>query len=372
MVIDVREERTRSWVVGSERVGLYATGYELHQLLLRLVFLFAAIAALVLIGSVGFSLLEHQSLWQGFLQTMDIVATVGALEPPSTTGGQVLKIALITLGVGTMFYALITVTEFVVAGHFTGLLYSRKMERKIAALRDHFIVCGFGRVGRQVVRDLKAAGVPLVAIDVASDLQELFEQLGVPYLTGSASDEHVLQQAGIMSARALVACTGSDAENIYITLTVRELRPDIEIVARANYKDVFSKLEKAGANRVVSPYMTSGQAMAKLALQPHVSEYLDVVTGSDDFRMEEIEILEACPVSGKELGQLEPAARALIVALRRGPERGFELKPDPSTVLEPGNVLIAMGNPKDLERLEGICAPDGPTDGPGSGSTDRS
>lgn len=330
--------------------------HELRQLVFRLVLLVVAVALLILLGSIGFSMLEHVSIWQGFLQTLDIVATVGALEPPHTSGGQILKVVLITLGVGTMFYALITVTELVVAGHLLGLLQTRKMENKIAALNDHFIVCGFGRVGRQVIRDLQNAGVPVVAIEIDQELRVTLEQLAIPSVFGRASDDQILRSAGIERARSLIACTGSDAENIYITLSARELNPDVEIVARANYRDVFSKLTKAGANRVVSPYMTSGQAMAKLALQPHVSEYLDVVTGSDDFRMEEIEILESSQIAGSRIGELEPPCAGLIVALRKNSEEGFKLKPSEETVLEAGNVLIAMGSPKELEALERDCS----------------
>lgn len=324
---------------------------ELRQFLRRLAILVVALTGLVVLGTVGYAGFEHYSLWQGFRQTLDVIATLGSIEPSQSGGGQALTVVLITLGVGTMFYALITVTEFFVAGHLSGLLETRRMERKVNALEGHYIVCGYGRVGRQVADDLQHASVPLVVVECDRAQCDLIEQSGLLFICGSASEEKVLRQSGIEQARALIAAVGSDAENVFITLTARELRPDLEIVARASEEKVFTKLERAGASRVVSPYMVSGEAMAKLAMQPQVREYLDVVTGSAEFRMEELELSPGCPALGKSISELADRAEAMIVALKKTGSQ-IKLKPDPAALLEQGDIVVALGNIDEIERLE--------------------
>src|SRR5215218_5085774 len=226
----------RFWARQSGRqpaaVGGAAAAAE-RQLLLflrRLAKLGGLICLLLVAGMLGFAATEDTSLWVGFVWALDTIATVGSIPSPETTGGQVLKVLLIVLGVGTLFYALVAVTEFFVAGHVTGLLDERRRQRMVDALSDHYLVCGFGRVGRQVARDLRAAGVRYVVIDNNPESLEAAAAAGTPYLAGEAADEQLLRQAGIERARALIACADSDAENVFITLTARELRPDLTIV----------------------------------------------------------------------------------------------------------------------------------------------
>jgi voltage-gated potassium channel len=241
---------------------------ELRLFLSRLAKLCGAIVALVAAGAVGFSLTEEVSLWRGFLRALDVVATVGAYPPPEDLPGQVVRTLLIVLGVGTLFYALVTVTEFFVAGHLEGLLATRRMLRMIEATADHVIICGYGRVGRQVARDLREAGVRYVVIDRDPAHREDAQGIGVRFIEGEGSDERALRQAGIERARGVVACVDSDAENVFITLTARELNPEIAIIARAAEESSERKLLRAGATQVISPYKSSGAEMARLALAP--------------------------------------------------------------------------------------------------------
>jgi voltage-gated potassium channel len=317
----------------------------------RLAKLGAVICLLLVAGTLGFAVAEDTSLWTGFVWTLDTIATVGAIPSPETTGGQVLKVLLIVLGVGTLFYALVAVTEFFVAGHVTGLLDERRRQRIVDALSDHYLVCGFGRVGRQVVRDLRAAGAKYVVIDRNPESLEAAAATGIPYLEGEASDEQLLRQAGIERARALIACVDSDAENVFITLTARELRPDLTIVARASGEESEQKLKRAGAHRVVSPYRSSGSEMARLALHPQVAGVVDV---APEYRMEEIEVTPGCPGAGRPLADV--AGSAIIAALRR-PDGGLVPQPSGDVVLEPGDVLIAMGTAGTMDRLETLFAP---------------
>jgi voltage-gated potassium channel len=240
---------------------------ELRQFLRRLAILLGAIGILLLAGTAGFALTEGTSVGFGFVWSLDTVATVGSIPEPTSTGGQVVKVVLIVLGVGTLFYALVTVTEFFVAGHLSGLLQERRLLNEIDALQDHILICGFGRVGRQAARDLRTEGRDFVVIDTNIEATRAHAaELEAPIVHGAASDDSVLRRAGIMRAAGVIACVDSDAENVFITLTVREMRPDLPIVARAAAEDSERKLRHAGADRVVSPYKESGSEMVRLAV----------------------------------------------------------------------------------------------------------
>jgi voltage-gated potassium channel len=325
---------------------------EFPQFLRRLAKLGAVICVLLVAGMLGFTVTEGTSLWGGFVLTLDTIATVGSIPSPRTTGGQVLKVLLIVLGVGTLLYALVTVTEFFVAGEVTGLLGERRRQRMVDALSDHYLVCGFGRVGRQVVRDLRAAGAEYVVIDRNLESLERAAAAGIPHIEGEASDEQLLRQAGIERAHALIACVDSDAENVFITLTARELRPDLTIVARASGEESEQKLKRAGAQRVVSPYKSSGAEMARLALHPQVTGVVDV---APEYRMEEIEVTPGCPGAGRPVADVAGSA---IIAAVRTPDGGLVPQPSGDVVLQPGDVLIAMGTTKTMDRLEALFAPE--------------
>jgi voltage-gated potassium channel len=324
---------------------------ELTAFLRRLAFLAALILALQVAGTIGFVVTEGASVWEGFSWTVDTIATVGSIPNPEGTDGQIVKLVLIMLGVGTLFYALVALTEFFVAGHLSGLLEERRTLRRIQGFSGHHIICGFGRVGRQVARDLQANEEPFIVIDPLIENRERAEQMEAPFLLGTPSDDEMLEEAGIERARTLLACVDSDAENIFICLTARELRPEITIVARASVSDAEQKLIRAGADRVISPYKTSGAEMARLALNPQVAGVVDV---APEYRMEEIEVAKDCEGAGKRIGEVR--GKAVIAALRRA---GGDVQPQPAaeTRLNPGDVLVAMGTMEALRDLERQFAP---------------
>jgi voltage-gated potassium channel len=239
---------------------------EIGHFLRRLITLFAALTVLTLLGAAALSLSEDTSYWHGIVWSVDIVATIGSLPHPNTVVGEVIEILLISFGLGTLFYLLVTFVELFVAGHMSGLLEVWKMERRIQELSGHYLICGFGRVGQQVARDFREEGVDFVVVDDNAEVREAMEEMGVLYLHGSASDDALLREAGIERARAVIACVDSDAENIFITLSARELAPEIEIIARASEESSERKLMRAGADDVISPYKASGRAMARIAL----------------------------------------------------------------------------------------------------------
>ena len=337
---------------GGERTFALARSGELEPFLRRLGGLVALIVAIQLAGTIGFVLTENISVWQGFTWTLDTIATIGSISDPDTLGGQIVKTLLIMLGVGTLFYALVTVTEVFVAGHLDELLAERRTLKMIDSLSDHHLICGFGRVGRQVARDLRAAGRPFVIVDRLEENRERAEQIGAPFIEGQPSDDDVLRKAGIERARAVLACVDSDAENIFIALTAREIRSDITIVARAAVEDSEPKLRRAGADRVISPYKASGAEMARLALHPQVSGVVEV---APEYRMEEIEVTPGCAGLGKAIADV--SGSALVVAVRR-PDGSVRPQPGGETMLQSGDVIVAMGTPDALTRLEGLFTPD--------------
>ena len=326
---------------------------ELRLFLRRLALLGALICVLLAAGTAAFALTEGTSIGFSLVWALDTIATIGSIPLPDDTGGRIVTVVLIVFGVGTLFYGLVTATEFLVAGRLSGLLAERRTQRMIDALSDHHVICGFGRVGRQVARDLRAARQRYVVIDDNPENREIAEELDAPLLEGRPSDDETLRRAGVGRARAVLACMDSDAENIFTTLTARELRPDITIVARASVEDSEKKLRRAGADRVISPYKASGAEMARLALHPQVADVVDVGPG---YRMEEIEVMTGSEAIGRRVDDVRGGS--IIVALHR-PGGAMQPMPPGETLLEAGDLLVAMGAAETMERLERLFQPPG-------------
>jgi voltage-gated potassium channel len=324
--------------------------HELVQFMRRLGILLAALVLLIVAGTIGYAATEGTSLAFAFSWTLDTVTTLGTIPQPRDSGGRALQVGLEIFGIGTLFYGLATVAEFFVSGQLSGLLAARRMQRMIDALKDHFIICGYGRVGRQVARDLRAAGASFIVIDPNPEHRDPAADDGVVFIDSSASDDDVLMRAGIERAAGVIACVDSDAENIFIALSARELRGDVTIIARAAREDAEKKLLRAGADRVISPYKTSGSEMARVALHPQVGGAVEVA----DYRMEEIEVSAACRGVGQTIDDVR--GRSVIVALRR-PDGRLEPQPALHTVIDAGDRLVALGTPEALERLEGLFQP---------------
>jgi voltage-gated potassium channel len=331
---------------GSDRPST-ATHRQLLLFARRVALLGAIVAGLLGLGTVGLVLAEGVGAWYAFRWALDTAATVGGFPQPHTLAGQIIHVLLIVLGVGTLFYALATLTELFVGGQLAEALADRRTQRLIDSLTDHHIICGFGRVGRQVARDLRAARARYVVVDAKPENRELAEGVGVRFIEGDAANDAVLIQAGVERARSIIACADSDPENIFITLTARELRADIAIVARAALEDSEKKLKRAGADRVISPYKASGTEMARLALHPQLRGVVDVDT---EYRLEEIVVGEDCEGARQMIGDIRGGA--MIVGLRRG--SAFYPQPPADTVLLPGDIIKAMGTPTALERLESL------------------
>ena len=228
------------------------------------------------------------------------------------------------------------------------------MERQIAGMLGHVIVCGWGRVGRAIAEELVGAGVDLVVVDL--DPARIAET-SLPAVSGDATEDRVLERAGVHRARALVAALETDAGNLFVTLSARSMRPDLFIVARARVQETEEKLRRAGADRVVNPQSIGGARIAAFVLQPHVTEFLDVVMHDRDlqFRLEEVSVPDGSPVAGQTIrgAQIRDRTGALVLALRDTDGR-FNTNPPPDAVIRAGQVLIAIGTPSELAALEHV------------------
>jgi voltage-gated potassium channel len=312
----------------------------------------------VLAGVVGYSFLGF-GLLDAVYQTVTTVSTVGFREVrPLSDVGRVLTLALILLGTGTALYTFGLLVEAVVEGEIRDLFGRRRMDKRIAGMHGHVIVCGWGRVGKAIARNVTGIGHEVVVVDCdparTGDVPH-------PTVVGDATADEVLRAAGIERARALVAAINTDAENLYVTLSGRALRPDLFIVARARLGESEEKLLRAGANRVVNPQAIGGARMAAFVLQPHVAEFLDVVMhdGSLEFRLEEVHVPDTSPLAGRSLrdAHIRDRTGALVLALRDG-DGSFTTNPAPETRIEAGQVLIAVGTAAQLAALgEAVSAP---------------
>src|SRR3954447_20251798 len=312
----------------------------------RLAMLGLALCVLIAGGTIAYSLVEDRGLWDGFVWTVDTVATTGSIQAPQDTAGEIVKVILTFLGVGTLFYALVSLTELVVTGELGTLLAERRARKMTERLRDHYIVCGFGPAGPPAARGLRAAGALYGVSDEDPANRDAAYAPGVRFLQARPSDDDALRDAGITRARAVIACVDSDAENIFIALSAREMRPDIAIVARASQEESESKLRRAGADRGISPYKSSGNEMARLALHPNVSGTMDVAA---EYRLEEIVVQPGSTGVERTIGDVRGGS--FIVGLRHA-DGSFRPQPAAETVLAEGDVVMAIGTPRTLERLE--------------------
>ena len=293
-------------------------------------------------------------------QTVTTVTTVGFREvQPLSTGARVFTMALILGGVGTALYSFTLVLEAVVEGQLQEVLGRRRMDRQIARMDGHVIVCGFGRVGRNLARYVTGAGQDIVVIE-QDPVRAAAAEGSVHVVRGDATSDEVLKEAGIERAGVFVTALNTDADNLFVTLTARSLRKDLFIVARARAETSEAKLTQAGADRVVNPQGIGGARMAAFVLQPHVAEFLDVVMhdGSLEFRLEEVALPEGSPLAGKSLREahIRDLTGALILALREtGGE--FTMNPPPETVLCAGQILISIGTEAQLKALAAATKP---------------
>jgi voltage-gated potassium channel len=318
-----------------------------------------AVAATLAGGTIGFHEILHESWFQSFYRSI-ITATLTGLDTvPRSDAARGLSIVMALCGLTIIGYAGAVIVEAISGGVITGALSERRRQRAIEHLQDHFIICGYGRVGQRVAEELRAANTPYIVVDRSDEAIGAAREHGDLMIEGDATHDEQLQRAGLERARGLVVASDDDADNLYITLSARNARPDLQIVARASDEDARKKLELAGADRVVMPYTAAGRTMANLVLRPQVSAFLDTVTTSagPDLHMAEIEVHSTCVSAGKSIRDLHVRREtgAIIVALRKR-DGTFDTTPEPEAVIDAGDVIVGVGTTDELRKLEDLFA----------------
>ena len=321
------------------------------------------VAAILLVlggGTVGFHRTLHESWSQSLYRAIAAFSLTSVDAAPPSNAARAVFVAMILCGIAIFGYVAAVIVEVIAGDVLTGALAERRRRRSIEALHDHVIICGYGRVGRRVAEEFRAARARYVVLDFSQSAIEAAEAHGDLFIEGSGVEEGDLERAGLARAAGLVAASDSDVDNLYIVLSARSARPDLTIVARASDFDAQKKLQLAGADRVVLPYATAGRVMANLVLKPQVTAFVDTVTTATgpDLQLAEIEVRATCPSAGKTIRELRirHETGAIVIALRKR-DGTFDTTPEPDVEIEVGDVLIGVGTPEEIRRLEDMFAP---------------
>lgn len=312
------------------------------------------LAGVLLLGTIGYVLLGFTVI-EAMYQAVTTMATVGFREVhPLGTGGQIFTMVFIGAGVGAVLYNLSVIFEAVTEGHLRAQLRRNRMDREIAGLRDHVVVCGYGRVGQAAVEQLLGTGVRVVAVDRDPGRFEAVPA-GLLHQTGDVTSDATLRAAGIDRAQAVIVALDEDADTVYATLSARAMNARLTVVSRASTPEAKDKVELAGATRAVNPHGIGGRRMAVYALQPEVSDFLDVVMHDEglDYRMREFTVTASSPLCGTTIADADVQQRtgAMLLALRPAGSDAFRPRPAPDARLADGAVLIALGTESELEAL---------------------
>jgi voltage-gated potassium channel len=324
-------------------------------------FLYAVAALLVVVtaGAIGYHAALAETWLQSVYRSVVTVSLTGLDSVPPNDESRLLTIGLVLAGITIFAYIGSLVVEAIARGVLGDVWADRRRRRAIESLRDHYIICGFGRVGRRIANEFRHEGASFVVLDFSAEAKEAAEEAGVLFIEGNGIDDDDLRAAGVERARGLIAASDDDADNVYITLSARAQNDGLLIVARASTEEAAKKLQRAGANRIVQPYQAAGRTMANLLLRPQVTAFVDVMTtaSGEDLRFEEIEVTGESGRGGKSIRELDIRQQtgALIVALRKR-DGSFDTTPTPDAVLDVGDILIAAGTEEELRALESIFA----------------
>lgn len=317
----------------------------------------AALVVLLIAGTAGYMLIEGWPLNDALYMTVITLTSVGFEEVhPLTEDGRIFTICLILIGAGVAAVLLSSIFEHVMSEEWRYRWRLRRRLRMIKHLKNHTIICGYGRMGQFIGRELVEEGDSLLFIEIDEETARKCERDGFDVLLGSGADEEILKQAGIAKAQSLIATANSDAENLFIVLTARELKESIQIIARAELESSESKLKRSGANRVILPYALGGQRIVSLIRRPGVADFLDVAmhSGELELRLEEMQVEEGSEVAGMSLA--DARARELhgvtVLAVRH-PGRAYLTTPEATDELDPGSALIVLGTLDGLRDFAG-------------------
>jgi len=332
----------------------------MSRLARRFLILSLAILGTLAIGTAGFTWIDGYPPFDAFYMTLTTMTTVGYAEiHPLSRAGRIFNSFIIFFGVTTIFIGIGTMTQTIIELELGNVLGKRRNKRMIDKLQDHFIVCGYGRVGRGAAAELRHAGVPFLVVDISPERVEQAAAAGMLAMAADSTSDETLRRAGVERARGLVAALSSDADNLFVLLSAKGLNPRIYVAARAAEESAEEKMRRAGADAVFAPYSITGQRLAQSLLRPHVVQFLDFTTRDIgmDVSIEQVQISQASDVVSRTIRelQLRRALGVIILAIRKQ-DGAMLFNPPADTAISGGDYLIAMGRQEDLRALEKLVA----------------
>ncbi len=323
----------------------------------EIAFLVAAIAGLFAAGTFGFMALLHEAWHEALYRTIVTASLTGLDTTPHGLGAELLTIGVVLAGVAIFGYFAAQLFDSVAHSVFGGAWKERKRQKMIDQLRDHIILCGYGRVGRRAAEELRAADVSYVVLDFSEEALEHARENDDLFVHGSGAEDEDLEKAGIDRARGIIVASDDDGDNMYITLSAKSRRPELSVIARASSEEAERKMKLAGADRVVTPYTTAGRVMAQMMIKPQVASFLSAMSSSEGSSFEEILVTAASGAVGQTIGELDigSVTGAQILAVRKA--NGLEMRPNKDTRLEESDVVVGAGSREEIEKLERMFEP---------------
>ena len=332
------------------------TENELRSWSRRSLLAIGLLAGIIATGTLGYVAIEGWPVWDAFYMAVITVTTVGFKEVHDLSpAGQAFTVGLVLSGVGAALYTFTLLATIIVEGRLPQHLQRRRQAHMLETISDHFIVCGYGRIGSMVAAQFRRQQVPYVVIERDADRCQAALADGAPAVEADGSREEVLMRVGIKRARGLIAAVGTDAENVYAVMTARDLRPDLFIIGRTETDDGARKLKRAGADRVISPYFIGAQQMAQTALRPAVVDFVELATGTNNLElsMEEIAVSQTSKLANQKIleANLRQRFGVIVVGIQRD-SRHMEFNPPPDSTIHAGDTLVVLGRADSLKQLE--------------------
>ncbi len=340
-----------------ERYIYYPKEHDFKSITRGLLMLFGIIC----VGTAGYMFIEKWNFMESLYMTVITITTVGYKEiRPLSDPGKIFTMFLIFTGVGIIAYTLGLVAQTMIEFEIMAILGRKKLGLKIKSLKNHYILCGYGKIGRVVANELKSRDVPVLIIEKDPELRELLERDGHAYIIADATIEDVLIDAGIERAKGLIVLLSSDADNLFLTMTAKTLNPNLFVLSRAEEEHTYNKLLRVGADKVVMPHIIGGQKMANLIVKPAVSEFLELTVHNREIELEieEFMVEKGSPLIGMTLEKsgIRQKTNVIIVAIRKK-EGQMVFNPSSMTRIEEGDILIALGQRDGLRRLKTLLMP---------------
>ena len=326
----------------------------------RLIFAVFLLFVVIITGTIGYILIEKWNFLDSIYMTIITIATVGFHEVGELTlFGRIFTIGLIIMGIGIVGYTIANLSAFIIEGDIRNLFKERKMMKQIVKLKNHIIVCGYGKTGLEIIQEFEKFKKNYLIIEKNEQKADELKNQGHLVLLGDATDDMILEKAGVKQADGLIATLSNDADNVYIVLTARGMNPDIRIIAQSIDAQSCKKLLHAGANKIVSPYTIAGRRMARLLLTPGIVNFLEVMVQNQEIelKIEEIYIQDGSSLTGKMLKESNIKAEtdgAHVIGIKKGDDK-IIINPQGDTVLQEGNTLYALGNNLQIMKLQTLA-----------------